>query len=102
MSMSVGILLISALRALVEVALLFLSGQGILYVLAGQRREQNVIYRLFQLLTRPVLGAARMLMPRVVIDRHLPMLTFLILLWAWLALAFLRRWLCGEHGLVCN
>ena len=102
MSMTVGILLISILRTLVEVALLFLGGQGILHLLAGQGREQNVIYRLFRLLTSPVLGVARLVMPRVVIDRHLPILTFLFLLWSWLALAFLRRWLCGAHGLVCN
>lgn len=83
--------LVSAARALVEIAGLFLMGQGLLHVLAGASREQNGIYLLFRMLTRPVLTVFRHITPRVVIDRHLPFVAFFLLLWAWISLAYLRQ-----------
>ena len=46
---------VSVLRALVEVAGLFLLGQGVLYLLAGARREKNAIYQLFQIVTSSII-----------------------------------------------
>jgi hypothetical protein len=41
------LLILGALRALVEVAMLFLIGQGLLALLAGSRRHTNTIYKVF-------------------------------------------------------
>lgn len=95
------ILLISILRTLVEVAGLALLGQGLLAVLAGRKRDANFVYRLFQIITGPVIKLVRLITPRFIIDRHLPFLTFFLLFWLWLALAFLKRYLCTLHGLAC-
>jgi hypothetical protein len=95
------ILLISILRTLVEVAGLALLGQGLLAVLAGRKRDANFVYRLFQIITGPVIKLARLITPRFIIDRHLPVLAFFLLFWLWLALAFLKRYLCTLHGLAC-
>ena len=78
-----------------------LIGQGLLAILAGAKRDDNFVYRLFQVVTAPVVKMVRFLTPRFVIDRHIPFLTFLLLLWLWLALAFLKRYLCTLHGLSC-
>lgn len=94
-------LLISILRTLVEVAGLALLGQGLLAFLAGSKRDSNFVYRLFQVVTAPVLKLMRLVTPRFVIDRHLPFLAFFLLFWLWLALAFLKRYLCALHGLEC-
>lgn len=94
-------LLLSLIRALVEVAGLFLLGQGLLYLLAGRRRLENPIYRLFALLTRPPLVLFRCLLPRGIADRHLPVVGFFILLALWLLLAYLRRSLCLDQGPAC-
>lgn len=51
-------------KALAEVALLALAGQGLLYLLAGERREQNVFYQLLRAAASPALGLARLLAPR--------------------------------------
>ena len=51
-------------KALAEVALLALAGQGLLYMLAGERREQNVFYQLLRAAASPALGLARLLVPR--------------------------------------
>jgi hypothetical protein len=96
------ILLISILRTLVEVAGMALIGQGLLAVLAGAKRNDNFVYRLFQVVTAPVIRMVRLITPRFVIDRHLPFLTFFLLFWLWLALAFLKRYLCTLHGLSCQ
>ena len=95
------LLLLGLLRALVEVALLFLLGQGLLALLAGQRRQTNTVYKLFLIVTAPVLKAARKVTPRQVIDRHLPFVAFAVLFWIWIALAWLKRLYCETNLLQC-
>lgn len=95
------ILLISIGRALVEVAGYALFGQGALAVLAGKSRDDNVVYRLLQSVTAPAVKAVRLLMPRVVIDRHIPIITFFVLFWLWIGLALAKRYFCAMDGLSC-
>jgi len=97
----VTLALLGVVRALIELAGLFLLGRGALYVLAGAQRERNPVYRLFHLLTQPVLKVVRRLMPRVIVDRHIPVVAFFVLFWLWIALAYLRHALCGGQGLTC-
>lgn len=99
--MPVDILLVSILRVFVEVAGFALLGQGTLAVLAGKYREQNLFYRILRTITQPAVRTVRLITPRVILDAHVPMLTFFLLFWLWVALALLRRHLCGLHGLVC-
>lgn len=99
--MPFDIQLISILRALVEVAGFSLLGQGVLGMLAGKYRDQNLFYRVLRIVTQPVVRAVRFITPRFVIDAHIPMLTFFLLFWLWIVLALFRRHLCGLHGLAC-
>ncbi len=92
---------LGALRALVEVALLFLLGQGVLALLAGSRRHDNAVYRLFVLVTRPVLKLVRLVAPPQIIDRHLPFVAFFLLFWLWIGLAWLKRLYCEANMLQC-
>lgn len=95
------LLIIGILRALVEVALLFLVGQGLLAVLAGNRRHANTVYRLFLLITSPVMKVMRKISPPQVIDKHLPFVAFFVLFWAWIGLAWLKREYCQANMLQC-
>ena len=52
--MPTDLLLVTIAKALVELAGLFILGQGMLYVLAGRNRDGNFFYQLLQMLTRPV------------------------------------------------
>jgi uncharacterized protein YggT (Ycf19 family) len=99
--MPIEIALASIARALVEVAGWFLLGQGVLYLLAGSSREQNPVYRLFRLLASPVVRLTRAVTPRVIVDRHVPIVAFFLLFWMWVALQVLKRHLCAVHGLAC-
>lgn len=85
------LLVLTVLRSLVEVALLFLIGQALLGILVGKSRDSNAIYQLFALLTQPVLGIVRKLSPPQIIDKHLPVVAILILFWLWIGLAYLKR-----------
>jgi hypothetical protein len=93
---------VSVFRALVEVAGMFLLGQGLLYLLAGARRESNMIYQLFQIVTRPVIRLVRLITPRIIVDRHIPVVAFFLLFWLWIVLAYVRRIICDANGLVCG
>ncbi len=95
------LLIISILRALTEVALLTLLGQGLLALLAGSRRATNPVYQLFRVITGPVIRAVRCITPRLVIDRHIPVVAFFLLFWLWIFLAYVKRILCEANGLNC-
>lgn len=94
--------ILSILRALTEVALLTLFGQGLLALLAGARRANNPVYRVFQVITRPVIQGVRFITPRVVIDRHIPVVAFFLLFWLWIGLAAVKRYVCAVQGLNCG
>lgn len=99
--MPVDLIVVSILRALVEVAGFSLLGQGAVALLSGKYRQQNIFYKLFQIVSSPVIKAARFIAPRVILDAHVPFLAFFILFWLWIALAFAKRYLCALHGLAC-
>jgi hypothetical protein len=95
------LLILGVLRALAEVAMLFLLGQGLLALLAGSRRDTNTMYKLFLIVTAPVLKVARKITPRQIIDKHLPYVAFAVLFWLWIALAYLKKLYCEANLLQC-
>ncbi len=99
--MPLDLLLVSVLRVLVEVAGFALLGQGVLAVLAGKYRDSNLFYKILRTITQPVVRAVRAITPRLVIDAHIPYVTFFLLFWLWIALAVAKRALCASHGLQC-
>lgn len=99
--MPADLLLVSILRTLVEVAGSALLGQGLLALIAGKRRHDNLFYSLLRVVAAPAVRGVRFLAPRVIADAHVPMLTFFLLFWLWLALGLAKRHLCVQHGLAC-
>ncbi|MEY3485793.1 MAG: hypothetical protein RLZZ586_1521, partial [Pseudomonadota bacterium] len=47
---------------------LALIGQGLLFVLSGQKRETNLFYQLFQILNKPWTGIARFISPKQIAE----------------------------------
>ena len=78
------------LKALTEVAGVAFFGQGVLWVIAGSKRDQNAVYNLFKTLTSPVTKATRAITPRIVIDGHIGLVAFFLLMILWLALTVLK------------
>jgi hypothetical protein len=74
------LLLVAILKAINEVALYALIGQGILYVFAGSRHDQNFVCTLLKAITTPAMKITRTITPRFVADQHIPFLmVFLVL-----------------------
>jgi hypothetical protein len=67
-------------QVVLYIAMLALLGQGALYVLAGAKRDSNFFYKLLQLLSKPFTLPTRKLTPRLVVDEHVPFVTFFLLL----------------------
>jgi len=82
--------IIVILKALTEIAAVAMLGQGILWVIAGSKREQNVVYQMFRTLTMPVMKATRVITPRVVLDQHLGLVAFFLLVVLWVVLTALK------------
>jgi hypothetical protein len=92
------LLLVEAVKLLAEIALLSLAGQWVLGLLAGRRRQENLFYQLFQVITRPLIAGARLVSPRVVLDQHLPLVAFLLLVFIWIAATLTKIDLCLRIG----
>jgi hypothetical protein len=86
--MQTELLIVVIVKALAELAFMFLLGRGALYVLAGPKREGNIFYGVLRVVTDPVIRAARWLTPRLVVDSHIPLVAFVLVLWIWLAIVF--------------
>ena len=74
------------LKALTEVAGVAFLGQGVLWLLAGSKRDQNLVYNLFKTLTSPVARVTRAITPRVILDQHIGLVAFFLLIVIWVAL----------------
>jgi hypothetical protein len=89
--------LVTTVKLLAEIALLAL-GQGVMGLLSGQVCERNPFYRVFQLIARPWVKAARWISPPVVLDRHLPLVAFAVLLLIWGTAAMAKVSICRQIG----
>lgn len=78
------------LKGLVELLILVMLGQGLLFVLAGATRHQNVVYRMFATVTAPVMKAARFVTPRFIVDQHIGFVAFFLLVVLWVAALALK------------
>ena len=81
---------IVTLKALTEVAGVAFLGQGVLWLIAGAKRDQNMVYNLFKTLTSPVTRFTRFITPRVIIDAHIGLVAFFLLMVLWVALTALK------------
>ena len=91
-------MLAEVLKLLAEIALMALLGQWVLGLLAGKRRDQNLFYQLFQVVTKPLITGARCISPRVILDRHLPLVAFLLLAFVWLVATITKINECVKIG----
>jgi len=92
------LLVVEIVKLLAEIALLCLAGQWVLGLLAGRKREQNLFYQLFQVLTKPLIAGARLVSPKVVLDRHMPLVAFLILFFVWVVATMTKIDMCVRIG----
>lgn len=94
---------LTLVQLVLYIALLALLGQGILFVLAGEKRESNIFYQLLRILSKPFTLPVRAMTPARVADRHVPILTFALLLLVYVVVTIERVKLCVAIGVeVCK
>lgn len=76
-------LFIEILKTVLFVAVCALLGQGVVGIFNWGRRQDNFIYQLFGIIAGPFTKLVRLVTPRVVIDRHIPFATLLVLMFAY-------------------
>lgn len=97
------LLLVSSIKLVAEIALMSLVGRFLVGLLAGARRDSNIFYQMLDVLVRPFVKLTRLISPRVILDRHVPLATFLLLAMVWLVATGFKIKLCVEAGLqVCR
>ena len=92
------LLLVTTVKLIAEIALLALLGQWLLGLLAGAKRDKNIFYQILQVLGRPFVSVARLVTPKFVVERHLPLVAFLLLMFVWLAATILKIQTCLQIG----
>lgn len=92
------LLILSAVKLIAEIALLALFGQWVLGLLAGQRKNQNLFYQVLQQVGSPFVKLARFVTPKLVLERHLPLVAFLILAFVWLGVTIAKINHCLKIG----
>jgi hypothetical protein len=85
------------LQTLVLVPALALLGQGVVGIFNWPRRRQNLVYRLFELIASPVVKVVRWITPKVVLDQHIPLGAFMLLVFAYFLLGFEHRAVCRDN-----
>jgi hypothetical protein len=89
---------LTLLQLMLYIPLLALLGQGLLFVLAGAKRDSNFFYQLLKLISKPFTVVVRKLTPRLVADQHVPFVTFFLLLIVYAVVTFERIDLCLRVG----
>lgn len=98
---STELLIVTSLKALVEVAGMALIGQALIGILAGKRKQDNFVYRIFLVVTSPIYKLARLISPRFIADAHMGLVGFFIVFWLWIALIFAKGYICQMQNLAC-
>lgn len=88
----------STIKLIAEIALMALLGQWLLGLLAGTKKERNLFYQVLQIISRPFVSVARLLTPKLVLDRHVPLVAFLLLLFIWLGATIYKIQTCLQIG----
>jgi uncharacterized protein YggT (Ycf19 family) len=89
--MALGLLI---LQTVILVAGLALLGQFIVGIFGWSRRHENLVYQIFEIVGRPLVRLVRAITPRVVVDQHIPLATFLLLVVGYFAVGLWHRDVC--------
>jgi uncharacterized protein YggT (Ycf19 family) len=89
---------LNAAYTLAAFSLLLLAARFAVLALSFGRHASNPVHRALVFLTSPLIRIARWLSPSFVLDRHLPLVAFLLCLWACLGFAVGLPRLVGAAG----
>ncbi len=92
------LLVANIIKLIAEIALMAMAGQWLLGLLAGAKKDQNLFYQILAIVGRPFVLTARFLSPKFVLDRHVPLVAFFLLVFIWLAATIYKIETCIQIG----
>ena len=99
--MPIDITVITAARALIEIAMLMLIARGLMWLFGPKARQGNFFYDIMTIIATPFIRATRAITPRFVRDTYVPTVTFVLVVCLWLALGIAKAAMCASRGLEC-
>jgi len=93
------LLFVSSLKLIAEIALMAIAAQWLLGLLAGAKRDTNFFYGILRVITNPFMKGMRLITPRLVIDRHIPLAVFVLLSMVWISVTLAKINLCLQLGI---
>ena len=78
---------------------LALIGQGLLFVLSGQKRDMNLFYQIFQIINKPWTKMARFISPKQIADHQIPFVAFCIIAVLYIAVTLAKIEHCVSIGI---
>jgi uncharacterized membrane protein len=91
---------LNLIQLVLYIALLALLGQGLLFILAGPKRETNFFYKLLQVVSKPFTLPVRWVTPKQVADQHVPIVTFFLLVVIYAVVTLEKIQLCVAQNMV--
>ncbi len=97
------LLFLNIAQLVLYIGALGLIGQGLLYVLAGQKRDTNLFYQLIGIINKPWTLTARFISPKQIIDRQIPFVAFCIVGVLYIAVTLAKIEHCISIGIeICQ
>jgi hypothetical protein len=84
-----GITVLSYMQVMAIYIGMLLLGQGAVYLLSFGKHQTNAVYKLFTIVTGPIVKFVRVITPAKVADKHLPVVAFILMFWIAFGLAVL-------------
>ena len=91
---------LNTLQLVLYIGGLSLIGQGILFIFAGNKRDTNLFYQLFQIINRPWTFIAKLISPKMVAERHIPFVAFCVVSVFYIAITIAKVEHCIAMGMV--
>jgi hypothetical protein len=91
---------LNVLQLVLYIGGLALVGQAILYVISGNKRETNMFYQLFVVLNKPWTSIAKLISPKMVAERHIPVVAFCVVSVLYIAVTLAKIEHCVSIGMV--
>ena len=81
---------LNTVQLVVYIGLMAMLGQGLLYLLTGQKRQTNLFYQLFEAVNKPWFAVARWVSPARVASHHHGFVGFFVLAVVYMAVTLAK------------
>lgn len=93
------LLFLNAAQLLLYIGILALLGQGLLFILAGAKRDTNMFYQLFTIVNKPWIYIAALIAPKQIAKRHHAFVAFCVVAVLYLAVTVAKIEHCVSVGM---